>query len=90
MLALHAPESDPEAVGTLPAPLQADRALLLVGTWADAAPDALAASARLEELDGDGDECGGVNPYRLTVQPDAGGPRLGAQWFGGWSRPDCG
>jgi hypothetical protein len=90
VLALHAPESDPEAVGALPAPLQADRALLLIGTWPAAAPDALAASARLEELEGDGDECGGVNPYRLTVQPDAAGPRVGALWSGGWSRPDCG
>ena len=90
VLALSSPESDPEAVGTLPAPLRADHHLVLVGTWADAAPDALAASARLEELDGDGDECGGVNPYKLTVQPDPAGARIGATWSGGWSRPDCG
>lgn len=90
VLAVKSPESDPEAVGALPAPLHADHSLVLVGRWAEAAPDALAASARLEELEGDGDECGGVNPYRLTVQPDAAGPRVGAVWMGGWSRPDCG
>lgn len=90
VLALRSPQSDPEAVGTLPAPPQADRGLVVLGPLTAADPAALAASATLEELDGDGDECGGVNPYRLTVQPDPAADRIGVTWWGGWERPFCG
>lgn len=89
VLAVKFPESDPEADGTLPAPLHADHSLVLVGRWTDEIV-AMARSARLEELEGDGDECGGVNPYKLIVQPVSPGPIVGVTWMGGWSRPDCG
>jgi hypothetical protein len=90
VLALRWPQSDPEAVGALPAAPQADRGLVVVGPFAAADHAALAASATLEELEGDGDECGGVNPYKLTVQPDPGADRVGVTWWGGWERPFCG
>jgi hypothetical protein len=90
VLALRSPQSAPEAVGTLPAPPQADGGLVVLGPFAAADPAALAASATLEELEGDGDECGGVNPYRLTVRPDSAGERVGVTWWGGWERPFCG
>lgn len=90
VLALHDPSSDPTPVGTLPlpGPLTAVKQLLLVGSFPVSAAT-LAASAKLEELDGDGDECGGVNPYKLTVQPTAGGPRVGAIWEGSWESTNC-
>ncbi len=89
VLALHEPSDTPTAIGTLPAPLQPAKKLLLVGSWPAVPAAQLAASAKLEELPGDGDECGGANDYRLTVQPGAGGP-VGALWNGYWSRPNCG
>jgi hypothetical protein len=87
VLALRSPQSDPEAVGTLPAAPVADRGLVVLGPFAGAGA---AASATLEELEGDGDECGGANPYRLTVQPEPGADRVGVTWWGGWERPFCG
>jgi hypothetical protein len=89
VMALHDPADDPEAVGALPAPLVAVKQLLLVGSYPSIAPATLAATAKLQELDGDGDECGGVNPYKLTFQPDSSGPRLGAQWDGYWESTNC-
>src|SRR3954451_14454334 len=92
VLALQAPQSDPQAVGTLPAAPQDDHGLVLAGTWATADPAALAATAALEILEGAGDECGGGNPYKLTVAPDPAAPadRAGVQRDGGWERPFCG
>jgi hypothetical protein len=90
VLALHSPEDDPTPLGTLPAPLTADHGLLLLGTWTGIPAARLATTLALTEGDGDGDECGGSNPYTLTVRPDAGAPALGATWWGGWSRPFCG
>jgi hypothetical protein len=89
VLFVRQPNGDPVAVGTPPAPLTPDGELLLVGTFTGVAPSALAATAKLHEGEGDGDECGGSNPYTLTVQPDPAAPPLGATWTGDWVRPDC-
>jgi hypothetical protein len=50
----------------------------------------LAASLRVKELDGEGDECGGVNPYRITFRPGAGAAELGVLWDGYWTSTNCG
>ena len=90
VFALHSPESEPEAIGTPPAPLQATDELLLIGEFAGVPAADLAASMALTEEDGEGDECGGSNPYRFTVTPGPDAAPVGAAWQGGWSRPDCG
>jgi hypothetical protein len=72
------------------APLAPSRQLVLVGRWTAPAPATWAPTATLTTGEGDGDECGGVNPYTLTVRPDAAAPAVGATWTGGWSRPFCG
>ncbi len=74
VLFVRLPNSDPVAVGGLPGPLVPDKRALLVGTFTGIAPKALAATAKLAEGQGDGDECGGTNPYTLTVQPDPSAP----------------
>jgi hypothetical protein len=89
VLAVRDPQDDPAPVGVLPAPLESQDKLLLVGTWTTPDAKTLAATARLEELDGDGDECGGVNPYELTVDPQLNGARIGATWSGGWTSTNC-
>jgi hypothetical protein len=89
VLALSLPNADPMPVGTLPAPLAADSDRLLVGSFPGVKASALAATAKLAEGEGDGDECGGSNPYTLTVQPDPAAPPVGATWTGDWVRPDC-
>jgi hypothetical protein len=86
--ALRSPESEPEAIGTLPAPLQPDGQRLLVGQFPDADPVALTTSLKLEVGDGEGDECGGSNPYELRFQ--AGGAPSGVRWWGGWTSTNCG
>jgi hypothetical protein len=58
---------------------------MLVGRWTALDPKALASTLRLKYKDGDGDECGGVSTYELTVRPVAGQPRVGATWATGWS-----
>ena len=92
MLAVHSPEDAPAPFGTLPAVPTADHKLVLVGRWPAASAATLAATAQLGAFDGDGDECGGSESYRLTVVPDAttSTPRLGISWLGGWERPFCG
>jgi len=89
VLFVRLPNSDPVAVGGLPGPLVPDKSFLLVGTFTSIAPKALAATAKLAEGEGDGDECGGTNPYTLTVQPDPSAPPVGATWSGDWVRVDC-
>src|ERR1700712_27389 len=81
---------DPALIGTLPTVIKPYGDRLLVGTWDTIPAETLAATAKLQELDGDGDECGGVNPYKLTVQPVAPGPRIGVSWDGNWERARCG
>ncbi|HEX6389995.1 MAG TPA: hypothetical protein VFZ89_11120, partial [Solirubrobacteraceae bacterium] len=88
-MALQFPETDPQAIGTLPAPLKPDGQRLLVGSFGETAVAQIAATLKLTEGDGEGDECGGVNPYRLTFQASGGGPVLGAEWWGGWVSTNC-
>jgi hypothetical protein len=90
VLALHAPESPPEAVGTPPVPLRAFKQLLLIGQWPDVPVATLVGTLSLTVGDGEGDECGGSNPYTLTVRPDAAAAPVGATWWGAWQRTDCG
>jgi hypothetical protein len=89
VLFVRLPNSDPVAVGGLPGPLVPDKSFLLVGTFTSIAPKTLAGTAKLAEGQGDGDECGGTNPYTLTVQPDPSAPPVGATWSGDWVRVDC-
>jgi hypothetical protein len=92
VLAVHSPEDAPAPFGTLPTAPTADHELVLVGRWPSAGAAALAATAQLGAFDGDGDECGGSESYRLTVIPDASASAtpIGVSWFGGWERPFCG
>lgn len=89
VLALRSPNSAPVAVGTLPGPLAPVDNLLLVGSWPSIPAAQLAATAKLVALEGDGDECGGSNPYELTVQPDPASPAVGATWWGDWTSTNC-
>lgn len=93
VLALHDPQADPVAVGTppaLPAAAAPTGHLLLLGRWPAVAPAALAATLKLTETGGDGDECGGVDDYTLTVRPDPAAAPVAVTWTGGWERPHCG
>jgi hypothetical protein len=92
VLAVHSPQDAPAPFGTLPSTPTADHKLVLVGRWPSAGAASLAATVQLGAFEGDGDECGGSESYRLTVIPDAAAPttRIGISWFGGWERPFCG
>ncbi len=89
VFAMRSPDADPTPIGTLPAPLAVDRNLLLVGSFPTTDPAALAATMELKELNGEGDECGGSNPYTLTAKPDPASARIGARWFGSWASTNC-
>lgn len=88
VLAVHSPEDAPAPIGTLPTAPTADHKLVLAGRWTSMSANALSGTIALDAVDGDGDECGGSERYRLTVMPD--GERIGVSWFGGWERPYCG
>jgi hypothetical protein len=91
VLAVHSPQDAPAPFGTLPTAPTADHKLVLVGRWPSTNAAALAATVQLGAFDGDGDECGGSERYRLTLAPDASTTtRAGVSWFGGWERPFCG
>ncbi|MCW3014714.1 MAG: hypothetical protein JWO02_1806 [Solirubrobacterales bacterium] len=87
--ALRSPEDDPVTIGTLPAAPVVQKNLVLLGSFTGVPVMDLATSLQIEELDGDGDECGGVNPYRFTVRPDASTPAAGVEWTGGWTSTNC-
>ena len=89
VLFVRLPNSDPAPVGTPPGPLVPDKRSLLVGTFTGIRASALAATAKLVEGQGEGDECGGSNPYTLTVQPNPSAAVVGATWTGDWVRVDC-
>jgi hypothetical protein len=89
VLAVHSPQDTPQAFGTLPTPPHADHKLVLVGAWPTTAAASLATTVQLGAFDGDGDECGGSETYRLTVAPEDA-TRIGVTWTGGWERPFCG
>jgi hypothetical protein len=90
VLAVHSPQDTPQAFGTLPTAPQADHKLVLVGAWPTTAAGTLAATVQLGAFDGDGDECGGSETYRLTATPAGSAERIGVTWTGGWERPFCG
>jgi hypothetical protein len=90
VLALASPAGDPTAIGIPQVTLAADHRLLLLGRWTGVSASKLAATAKLTEASGDGDECGGVNPYTLTMQPDPSAPAAGVTWDGYWERLNCG
>lgn len=87
--ALEEPQSGLTPFGTFATPpsILQDK-LALVGTWPGHGAQ-LAQSLKLEETGGDGDECGGVDTYRLSVTPDAGQPALGVTWDGYWTSTNC-
>jgi hypothetical protein len=89
VLALNQPNGPATAVGSPPAPLVPVKQLLLVGSFQTVNLFSLTASATLTEGDGDGDECGGANPYTLSVTP-AGMATLGATWNGYWTSTEKG
>jgi hypothetical protein len=87
--ALVSAQDEPVAIGTLPSPPVQQDHLVQIGSFPGGPVSALAASLRITEGDGEGDECGGVNPYRFTVRPEAGLPEAGVQWTGGWTSTNC-
>jgi hypothetical protein len=89
VLALQAPDDDPKPVGELPGPLVHDSTRVLVGRWPQVPAATLAASARLVAGEGEIDDCGGANPYLLSVRPDPGAAPVGATWTGSWAVEDC-
>ena len=90
VLVVHQPQADPKPVGTLPAALQASDKYLLVGSWPGTPAADLAGTLTLKSTSEDGDECGGVDLYTLTVKPQADADPVGATWDGAWERVDCG
>jgi hypothetical protein len=89
VLALDAPADDPTPVGALPAPLVFDATRVLVGRWPQVPAAALAATVKLTSGDGEGDECGGTTPFRLTLRPDPAAAPVGARWTRTWATEDC-
>ncbi len=85
VMAMREPASEPTPIGAPPGPLTVVRNLLLVGRFPGTGATALARSMRYKELPGEGDECGGGNPYTLTVRPDASGRPVGVEWHGHWT-----
>lgn len=88
VLALRSPEDTPEAIGAA-GTLTHSGQYLLLGSWSAMPARELAATLTLRELAGEGDECGAVNPYELTVRPDAAEPPIGVRWSGYWSSTNC-
>lgn len=59
---------------------------LLVGRWTALAGADFADTLQLRDTGGgDGDECGGVSEYEVTVRPLADQPRVGATWMSDWT-----
>ncbi len=90
--ALSGPQSEPEVIGTLPAPPVVQKHLTMIGTFPDVPAATLVASMKLADdpSKGDGDECGGVSQFLFTVKPGADADPAGISWYGGYERPDCG
>lgn len=66
-------------------PLKPTGKRLLIGRWAALASPEFADTLEMKDAGGDGDECGGVSSVRVTVEPVAGEPRVGATWSTDWS-----
>lgn len=66
--------------------LQGTGRRLLIGRWTALAGPEFANTLKVGDGGGgDGDECGGVSSYKVTVRPVAGQPRVGASWMSDWS-----
>lgn len=87
--ALEEVAGTPAVVGPLPGAPVVQKNLVLMGTWPAASAAALGATLKIAEEDGDGDECGGVNPYVMTVRPDPATPPAGVRWDGYWTSTNC-
>ncbi|MDO9352539.1 MAG: hypothetical protein Q7T55_02525 [Solirubrobacteraceae bacterium] len=57
---------------------------IVLGRFEAAAGKPLADSLKVVIGQGEGDECGGTNPYTVTAAPIAG-QRVGATWFTSWT-----
>jgi len=90
VLAVHAPEDAPQALGETSFAPRADHRLVLAGRWPSADPARLAAAVHLDAFGGEGDECGGSETYRLAVTFGGATSPIGVTWLGGWERPFCG
>lgn len=88
-MALQDPQDAPKPLGALPGPVEPDGQRLLVGAFGEGSVPHLRGSLTLEELPGEGDECGAVNPYRLTFRPGPSDPEMGVEWSGGWTSTNC-
>jgi hypothetical protein len=88
--ALESPASDPAPVGTFTTPPSVlQKRLVLIGSWPAVPAATLAATLKIVEEPGEGDECGGGNPYLITVRPDAAKPAIGVRWDGYWTSTNC-
>lgn len=88
--ALRFPETDPQAIGGLPGPFVPAQKLLLVASYPDApTQDAIAASLKIDEGDGEGDECGGSNPYSFLFSTAPAASPVGVLWWGSWTSTNC-
>ncbi len=66
-------------------PLKAVGRRVLIGRWAALKGPEFSDTLSITNVDGDGDECGGAATNRVTVEPVAGQPRVGAQWTSSWT-----
>jgi hypothetical protein len=80
--AIPRPYGEPQAIGTLLAPLQPYGSRLLVGRWPAVAPATLAASVVLDNESLEGDDCGGAAREYITFRPDPAGEPVGVRWDG--------
>lgn len=90
VLSVLSPQADPVRVGSSSSPLAPTNRVLLVDTFTWVPAASLAASLALKGVSLDGDECGYVGDFTLTVVPPGAPAPVGARWTGGYERPDCG
>ncbi len=88
-MALQFPEDAPKKLGALPGTPTPAGQRLLVGSFGTAAAATIAREFELEQKPGDGDECGGSNPYTLTFRTEPHAPLVGVEWQGGWVSTNC-
>lgn len=65
----------------------------IIGRWTEYAKNPAfikSLKVSIDEGAGDGDECGGVNLYQVTVRPVPGQPRVGFASFVDWTSENCG
>ena len=89
VLALPLADGDGFPIGELAATPIVEHLQLWIGRWPDVPAAALARTARLTVGTGEDDDCGGADPYTLTVRPDPAAPAIGASWTGDWVNENC-